>query len=585
MEFIRVNDSRSFLARAWALAVPYYRGDEKWSARGLLASVIALDLLRVALSVQLNYWNRGFYTALQEKDWDGFIGLLLLGKTSAAGWAPGFTLLAFTSVAIAVYRVYLNQGLRMRWRRWMTQRYLNEWLTDQAYYRISLLAGSEAAAGTDNPDQRIAEDLRDFTDNTLALGLGLLSSTVTLVSFVAILWSLSGPLDLFGVSIPGFMVWIALIYAAIGTVATHYVGRKLTDLDFQQQRREADFRFGLARLRENVEGIALLGGEAREASELTARFSGIVANWWDIMRRTRLLNAVTAGYGQASVIFPFVLAAPRYFAGAIPLGGLTQTSSAFGQVEGALSFFVSAYPSIASWRATVTRLLLFHDAMATASRGGAATVDTEAGGTDWRASGLKIALPDGSPVLDADGFSLRAGESVVVTGASGSGKSTLLRVLAGIWPYAAGKLHRPPQPAMFLPQRPYLPLGTLRAALTYPATTAGATDTALREALAAVGLGPLAARLDEEDHWALRLSGGEQQRLSFARALLVRPRWLFLDEATSNLDTAAEAALYDAARDRLSDTTIVSVTHREAVAAWHARRLDVRGGILVEAVA
>ena len=570
----------AFLQRAFFLALPYFRSEEKWRARGLLALVIALDLLRVALSVQLSYWNRAFFTALQEKDFDGFLGLLLYGHRGASGWVPGFTILAFIYIAIAVWRVYVNQGLRIRWRAWLTGRYLREWLSDRAYYRISLQAGAAEGEATDNPDQRIAEDLRDFADNTLALGLGLLSSTVTLVSFVAILWSISGAMTVFGVTVPGFMVWLALVYAALGTVATHFAGRKLTALDFVQQKREADFRFGLARLRENVEGVALLGGEAQEQRDLGLRFGLIVANFRQIMRRTCLLNAVTSGYGQATVIFPFILAAPRYFAGAIPLGGLTQTTGAFSQVEGALSFFVSSYASIASWRATITRLALFHDAIeaARAATGAATDVSSDA---NWSADALAVDLPDGSPVLAAQPLQLRAGQNVAVTGPSGAGKSTLLRALAGIWPHAQGTLHRPDARAMFLPQRPYLPIGTLRHALAYPAAE-HTSDAANHEAMAAVGLGHLAHRLDQPDNWTQRLSGGEQQRLSFARALLARPAWLFLDEATSSLDAAAEEALYETAARLLPSTTIVSVTHRPTIAAWHARRLDLRHGRLAE---
>ncbi len=576
----------SFLRRAWQLALPYYRSEEKWTARGLLASVIALDLIRVALSVQLNYWNRGFYTAIQEKHWDTFIGLMLWGRDSASGFTPGFTLLASIYISIAVLRVYMNQGLRMRWRRWLTGRYLRDWLSDHAYYRISLLHGAAESEATDNPDQRIAEDLRDFADNTLALSLGLLSSIVTLVSFVTILWSISGSFTIAGVTIPGFMVWIALIYAAIGTVVTHYAGRKLTELDFVQQRCEADFRFWLARLRENVEAIAFLGGEMQERAALGIRFGAVVANWWRIMRRSCVLNAVTAGYSQATVIFPFILAAPRYFAGEIPLGGLTQTTGAFSQVEGALSFFVSSYATIASLRATITRLALFHDAI-DAARAQAGAVMAESDDRAWHADGLAITLPDGRPVLQRQALTLRAGENVAVMGASGAGKSTLLRALARIWPYASGTIRRPPARALFLPQRPYIPLGTLRRALTYPEPSENTTmdKAALINALEAVGLGHLAHRLDDTENWTLLLSGGEQQRLSFARALLERPAWLFLDEATSNLDQEAEAALYAAAHRLLPNTTIVSVTHRQAVAAWHARHLNLSNGVLVEQAA
>ena len=408
----------------------------------------------------------------------------------------------------------------------------------------------------------------------LFLAIDLLSNVVSLVSFIAILWSLSGPLTVLGVAIPGYMVWVALLYAVLGTVATHFVGRPLALLNFRKQRVEADFRYSLVRLRENTEGVALYGGESEEKRGLMERFEALALNWWQLMRRYKFLTALTAGYGQVASVFPIVVAAPRYFAGLVPLGALTQTAGAFGQVQGAMSWFVDSYADIAAWRATVERLATFHRAIVAARAASAEGVHLGPGSADgYELRGATLSLPNGEALLrDAD-LSLHPGQSVVITGRSGSGKSTLFRALAGIWPFGRGEVRRTAGRAMFLPQRPYLPLGTLRHVVTYPAAADAHPDAAVREVLTAVGLGTLAARLDEEENWGQRLSGGEQQRLALARALLARPDWLFLDEATASLDPEAEASLYRLLQQRLPATTIVSIAHRPAVASFHARHL------------
>ncbi len=592
----------SFMRDIWRLSRPYFRSEERWSARVLLTSIIALNLAMVGMNVVLNFWNRRFYNALQEHDFKAFIQLLFTWQNSPhGGWPmPGFTEVVAVYILVFVYVTYLNQWLQIRWRRWLTGRFLDEWLADRAYYRISLTT-DEQAIGTDNPDQRIADDLRDFVAITLSLGVDFLSNLVSIASFVGILWSLSGDLTLWGVTIPGYMVWVALVYAVVGTWLTHLVGRPLVGLRFRQQRVEADFRYALVRLRENVEGVALYGGEAEEKGNLRDRFHNVITNWWGIMTRTKKLNALVSGYGQIAIIFPFVVAAPRYFSGQIQLGGLTQTAGAFGQVQGSLSWFVNAYATLAQWRAIVERLTTFHRAIvaARAAAGATAVVGTPAGvaagvaaGTPARAAAtagptlavgddqsvrvedLTLALPRGEPLLAHAAMTFRAGESVVVTGRSGSGKSTLFRALAGIWPFGGGRVIRPPaEHCLFLPQRPYIPLGTLRYAVTYPLDPAGVPHAAVATALADVGLDGLIDHLDQDRNWPQVLSGGEQQRLAIARALLARPSWLFLDEATASLDPEAEATLYRLLKTRLPGTTIVSIAHRPAVAALHDRRL------------
>jgi putative ATP-binding cassette transporter len=562
-----------FLKDAWRLSRPYYVSEERWSARGLLLSIIALNLSLVGMSVLLSFWNREFYNSLQDKDWRAFIGLLFWYRHTSSGLMPGFVWIAAIYIVVAVYSTYLNQWLQIRWRRWLTRRFLDEWLADRAYYRISLTT-DRAAIGTDNPDQRIAEDLRDFVASTLSLGIGLLSNIVSLFSFVGILWGLSGDYPLFGIPIPGYMVWVALIYAAIGTTLTHFVGRPLVALSFRQQRVEADFRYALVRLRENVEGVALYGGEDEEKRNLRDRFGHVIDNWWAIMRRTKLLNSLIAGYNQIAVIFPIIVAAPRYFAGQLPLGGLTQTAGAFGNVQDSMSWFIGAYSSLASWRATVERLTFFHRAIVVArSAAGHGLLRPAPSGDSLEVSGLTLSLPNGRNLLDAADITFARGHSVVVTGRSGSGKSTLFRALAGIWPFGSGSVQMPAASVLFLPQRPYIPLGTLRQVVSYPAAPDVYDQAAYAQALTDAGLPELAAHLDEDENWPQRLSGGEQQRVALARALLAKPAWLFMDEATASLDPESEADLYRILKQRLPDTTIISIAHRQTVAAFHDERL------------
>ena len=564
---------RSFVRDAWHLSAPYYRSEEKWSAWGLLTSIIALRLLLVGMTVVLSFWNREFFNSLQDKDFSAFWELLFMYRQTPSGFMPGFCEIAAVYIVVAVYFTYLQQWLLIRWRRWLTVRYLDEWLADRAYYRISLTT-DRAAVGTDNPDQRIAEDIRDFIDNTLTFGVSMLANVVTLFSFLGILWSLSGTVSVFGIAIPGYMVWVALVYAIVGTWLTHLVGRPLAALRFRQQRVEADFRYALVRVRENMEGIALYSGEMQEKHALGDRFHGVITNWWSIMQRTKLLNALTAGYDQVAVVFPFIVAAPRFFSGQIPLGGLTQTAGAFGRVQDALSWFITRYADLAQWHAIVERLVTFHRAVVAARAAfgtGFTLADAPDGSVQMRDA--TIELPNGAKLLvDAD-LVLESGHSVVVTGRSGSGKSTLFRVLAGIWPFGHGRVQRSVERCLFLPQRPYIPLGTLRHVICYPHPPDAHSQDEIARALQDAGLPLLVARLDNDENWPQQLSGGEQQRVALARALLAKPDWLFLDEATASLDPEAEAEMYRTLKARLPNTTLVSIAHRPSVAAFHERRV------------
>jgi putative ATP-binding cassette transporter len=566
----------SFLKDAFRLAKPYYtRSDERGTAWALLISIIILNLAQVGLTVVLNYWQRDFYNALQQKNWEAFIDLIFLYRRTSEGFMPGFCGVVVVYIGIAVYGIYLNQWLQIRWRRWMTTGFLDEWLADRAYYRISLTT-DRAAVGTDNPDQRIAEDLRDFTESSLSLGLGLLSNIVSLLSFLSLLWVLGGSITILGATIPGYMVWIALIYAIFGSYCTHLVGRPLSALRFRQQRVEADFRYALVRVRENMEGIALHRGEDEEKGVLSHRFRGVLGNWFAIMRRIKMLNTLIVGYNQIAIIFPVVVSAPRYFSGKIALGGMMQTVDAFGQVQGALSWFIAAYSQLANWRAIVERLVTFHRAIVAArAAAGEGFVRTESADGSLRLSDVTVALPNGAPLFQHTDLVLQPGHSVVVTGRSGGGKSTLFRAFAGIWPFGHGRVEVP-RNAFFLPQRPYIPLGTLRHIVAYPHPASAYDRATLTQVLADVGLGHLADRLDAEENWPMRLSGGEQQRLALARALLAKPDWVFLDEATANLDPEAEAEIYHVLHQHLPHATLVSIAHQPGVSAFHDRRLTIR---------
>jgi vitamin B12/bleomycin/antimicrobial peptide transport system ATP-binding/permease protein len=562
-----------FLKDAWQLARPYFMtSEERWSARGLLVTIITMNLTTVGLTVVLSFWRREFYNALQEKDLKAFLELIFFYRQTPSGLMPGFCEVAAVFIVLAVYGVYLNQLLQIRWRRWLTRRFLGEWLADRAYYNISLTA-DRAAVGTDNPDQRIAEDLRDFCHMSLSLTLDLLSNIVSLCSFVTILWGLSGAIEAFGIPIPGYMVWVALAYAVVGTLLTHLVGRPLSILNFRQQRVEADFRYALVRIRENVESIALYRGEQEEGVTLSTRFGAVIDNWYQIMRRTKLLNSLINGYSQIAVIFPIVVAAPRYFSGAMQLGGLMQTVGAFGQVQSSMSWFVDSYASIAQWRAIVERLSTFHRAIVKAraeTHGGFITSKGGPGIVDLR--DVTMSLPDGTKLLDHADVTFTAGHSVVITGRTGSGKSTLFRVLAGIWPYGKGEVKLPPN-SFFLPQRPYIPLGTLRHVITYPNAVDAFATSDIAQALTDAGLPQLCDRIERDDNWPMRLSGGEQQRIALARALLAKPDWIFLDDATASLDPDAEEDMYQILKQRLPNATLVSIAHRPSVAAFHDSNL------------
>jgi putative ATP-binding cassette transporter len=553
----------SFVGDWWRLVIPYFKSEEWPIAISLLIGAIALTLGSVVLEVLFNDWSRRFYDSLQNKDEAAF-----WQEIETFSWIAALFIMAY------VARSIVSPYLRLRWRRWLTRRYLAHWLDGRGYYRIEL------QRTVDNADQRIAEDLRQLGEYTMLLFLGLLGAVATLISFLFILWTLSGPLSLafigLDVDVPGYMAWVCLLYAVVGTLLANMVGRRLIPLNFQKQRFEANFRFSLVRVRENAEGIALYRGEQREAEALNARFADVFANGWRVLLTQAQLAFYQDGYRQLAIIFPYIVTAPRFFAGAITLGVMTQTASAFGQVQTALSFFVDNYTTLAELRAVMDRLKGLQVATDDQPESGI-DVAPEAGRTDVGALGLTLGLPNGQALLQDATFVLPHGRSTLITGASGSGKSTLFRALAGIWPFGRGHVRVPAGArVLFLPQKPYIPIGTLRDAVKYPDEHSKATDAEIVAALEAARLGHLTDRLNEVAHWTNILSGGEQQRLAVARALAFKPDWLFLDEATASLDETTEAAIYSELKQRLPATTVVSIGHRPSLRQWHDRQIELK---------
>ncbi|MDH6167861.1 putative ATP-binding cassette transporter [Variovorax boronicumulans] len=553
------------LRRVFALAAPYFRSEEKWRARTMFAAIVALNLAYVYALVLFNQWYGRFYDGLQNKDATVFWREIRV-----------FCVLAFFNILLQVLKFYVTQLLQLRWRTWMTRDYMTRWMANRTFYHLELARYANKEGQTpDNPDQRIQEDMQLFTDYTMTLSMGLLNAVVTLVSFVGILWGLSGSFEfsMGGTTyqIVGAMVWLAVAYCVVGTVITHFIGRPLIGTNFRQQRFEADFRHHLVRVREYSEAIALDRGEKVEHGQLDTRFGSVLRNYLLLIKQQKNLITFTSFFGQAAVIFPFVVAAPRFFSGAIQLGQLMQISSAFGKVQDSLSWFVDNYDKVAVWRATTDRLTTFDDAMRAHAAQAMPLERAEA--AELRSDDLSVALPNGTSLLSGATLAVKAGDSVLLQGPSGSGKSTLFRSFAGIWPFASGHV-KVPDDAVFMPQRPYVPDGKLRDALTYPNPAADFTDDQLRQALTDALLPDLASRLDDSDSWSQKLSGGEQQRLAIARVLLKKPAWLFADEITSALDAQAEGVLYK----QLSDTVhaaggaMVSIAHRAAVGDFHNQR-------------
>ena len=571
---VDVIESAGLVRRFLRLAVPYFSSDEKWVARALAVGVVALTLLQLGIQIRFNLWNRDFFNALEVRDWKAFLSVLGM-----------FVLLAGASMVVAVYQVYLKQLLQLRWRRWLTAKLVGRWLENGRHYQLGFIG-----ADVDNPDQRIAENVHGATEMAVEFALGILTSVLSLIAFSSILWMLSGTLwfDLGEMSfaIPGYMVWAALLYAGIGSFATYIIGRPIVAANVRHNAAEADYRFALVRLRENSEGIALIRGENDEQKGLTGFFEKVFAATTHLMRTQRRLMWLTSAYGMIGMVYPTLVASPRYFSGAITLGGLMQITSAFGQVQIGLNWFVDSFPRIAEWRSHVERLLEFEQALDTTAEATTESGETTAITlTDTSAEpgeevlafrDLQIAHPDGSIVIGETNTIIAKGDHVLIVGDSGSGKSTLFRAIAGLWPWGAGSIEHPKRSdMMFMPQRSYLPLGTLREALSYPAPLKSFPDEALKAALVRCGLEQLVERLDDDERWDRVLSVGEQQRVAFARLLLHKPGWVFMDEATSALDEKIQESMMSLFRDELAGSSLISIAHRPGLDVFHDRTMTL----------
>lgn len=560
--------NKELISISWQMVKRYFCSEEKWKVRGLLGAVIGLSLAQVYLLVLLNSWYNDFYASLQVMDYSQFWPLI--GEFSAY---------AFIFIVVAVYAIYLRQMLQIKWRTWMTERYLDSWMSKQTYYRLQVL-GKNDNGTLDNPDQRISEDINQFISLFLQLSLGLLKQACTLVAFVFILWDLSGILELpvgdTVIGVPGYMVFVSLFYAIVGTYFANKVGRKLIRLNYDQQRYEADFRFNMIRVRENGESIAFYGGEEPEKLGFKDKFSMVIENFWHLMNRTKILNFYVNGYAQLAVIVPLIMAAPQYFGGAMNLGGLMQTISAFGRVQDALSFFVDSYDSLAQLVAVIRRLGGFTKQMEEVDAIENNFVQKKSLDGDVHLNDVNVMLPDGKVLLQDLNIKLKKSARLLISGESGCGKSTLLRALAGIWPYGSGEISIPDGwKVLFLPQRPYLPLGTLRQAIYYPQEVPKTDGDNLKDLLYKMELPELAERLDNVDDWSRILSLGEQQRIAFIRIILFKPDVLFLDESTSALDEKRESLVYDTIFETFPEMITVSVGHRLSLQERHTHILKI----------
>lgn len=569
--------TREFIAGLFHLITPYWNSEEKKSARLYLAGIITLTIAAVYMTLLLNEWFNSFYSALQNYDSDAvYRGLLR------------FTGLAFAHIAFAVYSYYLQQRLALRWRKWMTKNYLAKWTGQQMYYRLEMFSQGTA----DNPDQRISEDINLFTARTLSFMSGLLRSATTIVCFIFVLWNLSEVLSFSAagqeIHIYGYLVWTALAYSVLGTWITHKVGHRLVSLNYLQQKLEADFRFSMVRLRETAESVAFYNGAAKEEAFLSNRFMTLLRNTLFIIKKQKQLSWLTNSYAQIAIIFPFVVAVPRYLSQNISLGGLMQIANCFGKVHDAMSYFVDVYASLAEWQSCAERLLSFDKHIAaiekeTEEKSG--SLVREETPDRLRLTDVTISVPAMDEnkrtreIISSASCTIKSGEHVILKGPSGSGKSTLLRTLAGFWPYVKGHISMPaPSEMMFIPQKPYIPMGTSAEAASYPLEMAD--KEILSPLLMECGLSHLMEKPDTEADWSHILSLGEQQKLAFVRVFLRKPKWVFLDEATSAMDEETEEKMYRLLT-ALPGTTVISIGHRSTLDKWHDRVLRIENGKLI----
>lgn len=550
------------LRNFWRLAGPFWASEEKYPALLLLIATVLMTLCLVGINILTNFWNLHFYNALQAMDYHGFI----VGSVQ-------FILLQIGTAAFTVAAFHFQQKLTLRWRRWSTHNLLEQWLGNQRYQKLKL-----TETDVDNPDQRIAEDIDLFIVKSLKLSLGLLTSVVSLFSFLHIIWQASSlvsvPFMGDSVVIPGLLVWIAIVYALAGTGLAFWLGRALPRLNFMQQRREADFRFALMRLRENADSVALYKGEAVENLRFNQRLEAALENFWALVKKQKLIMGYSTFYLRSATVIPMFIMAPQFFAGAFPLGRLTQISAAFGEVHSAIAYLVEVFPELSAWKSVIDRLIGFQERLDSVEVKSQIVLGQQAEGLHIK--DLDIWLPNGRPLLNGFNLSLQPGDSLLISAPSGYGKSTLLRTVTGLWPHACGSASYDRARALTLSQKPYLPLGSLREALWYPHPPIREKDAELRQTMQQVGLQQLSDQLDEERDWAQTLSVGEQQRCAFVRALLARPAVLFLDESSSALDAANEARCYQLLKQALPETILISVGHNASLERFHWQVLELK---------
>lgn len=551
----------------FGLAMPYFRSEDRWAGRALLAGVVAGELALVYLAVLIANWNASFFNALEQRNWSAFSRELIV-----------FCLIVFAAAAITASNYFCGQTLQIRWRRWLTANYVSTWMAQGRHYRVRFVAPE-----VDNIHLRIASDVYLFIQRTHELTTGLLGSVATLFTFAYILWGLSAvaPLPLFGMdlSFPGYLIVGALLYALSGTLIAHWIGWRLIPLNFSQQRFESDFRFAIVRAADHSEPVALMQGESVERAELQNRFGNLVRNWTALVARQTKLTGFIGGYAQASTVVPILVNSPAYLAGAIPLGSLMQSAFAFQRVEGAFAFCLSAYSKLAEWKAYMDRLSQFEQAMTDVDHKRGAHVISVAAGNDrdLHVDDLDVTLPDGAPVAALHDLTLAPGRRVMISGPSGAGKSSLFRALTGLWPTGGGRVRLPAGgDVLVMPQRTYFPLGSLRQAITYPLAANTVSDKDLRDVLSAVGLDHLRERFDEEADWSVLLSGGEQQRIAIARALLRKPALLLFDEPVAALLDASGRELYQMLIEKLPDTIIITIDRREVLADLHDQHIELK---------
>lgn len=522
----------------------------------LLSLILMLTGGAIYLAKVLNAWSKAFWDTIQEYDLEGFKHQLMV-----------FAIIATIHVVVSVYNAYLRSQLGIQWRRWLTGKVMKDYLSENVFYKMQL-----SDSKTENPDQRISEDLSSFVSLTISLILGTLTDLALLITFSVVLWDLSQSVTMtlwngYELTLPdGYMLYLALIYAMVGTFFTFVIGKPLVKLNFRQQRYEADFRFSLIRVRENSESISLYDGHDTEEKILRNRFSEVVRNYVNLIKREKILGFFTLSYFQLAVIFPILIAAPMYFAKVITIGSIMQINSAFSRVQDALSTLINSFSSWASYKAVIDRLALFFDSMD--SCGQIECIKPLKQGYVFKVRNLKVTTPAKEVLCSSLNLELEHGQSLLIRGPSGCGKSTLIRTLAGLWPHAQGEIIEPQKDrVLFLSQKPYLPEGTLREAVCYPQGVV--TDGSVEKYMKILSLGHLVDRLDQYELWTHKLSLGEQQRIALIRALLIKPELLFLDEASSALDERNESLAYDLLKSELNNSIIVSVGHRSTLIAKH----------------